>query len=123
MRRIFYRMPRWARFIFIPIIGAAFLALITFVVMSLWNNILPTVIHVEPITFWQAAGIFILCKILFGFGKMGGHDRKKMLFKKRMAERFKNMDPEERARFEERFGKRPFDRFRHFGNDKTNSGE
>eukprot|EP01031_Cornospumella_fuschlensis_P021719 gene21719-26617_t len=39
--------------------------------MMLWNNLLPEILGVRSITFWQAMGIFILSKILFGFGKGG----------------------------------------------------
>jgi hypothetical protein len=109
MKKIFYKMPRGARFIFIPIMAAAFLSLVSLVVMLLWNNLLPKIIHVEAINFWQAAGIFILCKLLFGFGRMGGFGRDKMHFKNRMAERVKTMTPEERDRFKERLGSRMFD--------------
>ena len=96
------------KILFIPL-AAAFLSLVSFVVMLLWNNLLPQILHVEPINFWQAAGIFILCKILFGFGRMGGFGRDKMRFKNRMAERVKTMTPEERARFKEKLGTRMFD--------------
>ncbi len=49
------------------------LALFAFgsVVMLLWNAILPAVLHVSSITFWQALGILLLSKILFG-GFRGG---------------------------------------------------
>jgi len=109
MKKIFYKMPRGARFIFIPIMAAAFLSLVSLVVMLLWNNLLPQVIHVETINFWQAGGIFILCKILFGFGRMGGFGRDKMHFKNRLAERVKTMSPEEKERFKDRVGRRMFD--------------
>ena len=36
------------------------------IVMLLWNNILPAVLHVSVITFWQAAGILLLARLLFG---------------------------------------------------------
>jgi hypothetical protein len=68
MKKLFYER----RFIFIPIGVAAILALVSFVVMQLWNCLLPDIIHVGTITYWQAMGIFILCKILFGFGPKGG---------------------------------------------------
>jgi hypothetical protein len=93
MRHKFYR----ARFILIPIGVVAFLSLVSFVVMTLWNYLLPGILHVGLITFWQAMGIFVLCKILFGFGK-GGHHRMggAPWMRHKMAEKFKNMTPEER---------------------------
>lgn len=107
MRKIFYNMPRGARFILIPVMAAAFLSVVSLVVMLLWNNLLPEIIHVERINFWQAGGIFLLCKLLFGFGKGFGHDRAG--FKSRLAERVKTMSPEERARFKDRLSSRMFD--------------
>lgn len=94
MRSFFYR----GRFIFIPLAAAAFLSLIGFVVMNLWNWLLPAILHVGVITFWQAIGIFVLCKILFGFGK-GGGPGKGAWMRHRMEEKFKNMTPEEREKF------------------------
>src|ERR1700744_1175542 len=93
MKKIFFR----GRFVFFPLIAAAFLSLISYVVMELWNNLLPQILHVTTITFWQAMGIFILCKILFGFHK-GGH-RDSRWKRAMMQERFKNMIPEERENF------------------------
>ncbi|HVD96860.1 MAG TPA: hypothetical protein VNB90_01565 [Cytophagaceae bacterium] len=46
---------------------------IGFVVMSLWNCLLPTLFGFPMITFWQALGILILSKILFGGFKKGHH--------------------------------------------------
>jgi hypothetical protein len=97
MRTFFYK----GRFIFIPLGIAAFLSLTGFVVMSLWNYLLPAILHVGAITFWQAIGIFILCKILFGFGR-GGHKGGAPWMRHRMEERFKNMTPEEKEKFKEK---------------------
>jgi hypothetical protein len=110
MKRVFFEGP--ARFIFIPIAVAAFLSLISLVVMQLWNHLLPDIFHIGVITFWQAMGLFILSKILFGFGKGGGRFGGQgggPWMRKRMAEKFKNMNPEEKARFKEQMKKRMCD--------------
>lgn len=104
MKRRLFASPY--RFIFIPVAAAAFLALISFIVMQLWNNLLPAILHVTTINFWQAMGIFVLCKILFGFGRPGRFGGGAPWMRGRMAERFKNMSPEEQARFREQFGHR-----------------
>jgi len=104
MKRRIWASPY--RFILIPIAAAAFLSLISFIVMQLWNYLLPAILHVGAITFWQAMGIFILCKILFGFGRPGRFGGGAPWMRGRMAERFKNMSPEEQARFKEQFGHR-----------------
>ena len=84
------------KFILIPFGIAALLALVSYVVMQLWNNLLPEILHVNPISYWQAMGIFILSKILFGFGKGGGRGG---WGKHKIMERYKGMTPEERQDF------------------------
>ena len=101
MRTFFYR----GRFIFIPLAVAAFLSLISFIVMNLWNWLVPAILHLGAITFWQAMGIFVLCKILFGFGK-GGGPGKGAWMRHRMQEKFKNMTPEERDNLKSQFKER-----------------
>ena len=104
MRNTFYK----GRFFFIPIGAAAILALVSFVVMHLWNNLLPDILHVGTITFWQAMGIFVLCKILFGFGPKGGRGGGApwMRRKQMMQERLAGMTAEERERFKEQMKNR-----------------
>ena len=46
------------------ILGLGFVILTVFVVMSLWNSLIPVLFHGPVITFWQTAGLFILSKIL-----------------------------------------------------------
>jgi len=86
------------KFFLIPIGVAALLTIISYIVMQLWNNLLPQILHVNTITFWQAMGIFILCKILFGFGKGNGGGS---WAGSKMVERYKGMTPEERCQFKE----------------------
>jgi hypothetical protein len=126
MKRVLFEGP--ARFIFIPIAVAAFLSLISLVVMQLWNHLLPDIFHLGIITFWQAMGLFILSKILFGFGKGGGRFGGQgggPWMRKRMAEKFKNMNPEEKARFKEQMKKRMCDPrgWRDFSWDEDNTAE
>lgn len=113
MKRIFFK----GRFIFIPIAVAAFLSLISFVVMQLWNNLLPDILHVGVITFWQAMGIFVLCKILFGFGrgKRGGWGGNPWggnpwggnpWMRQKMQERFRSMTPEQKEKFKQKMSDR-----------------
>ena len=46
-------------------------------VMHLWNWLLPALFGWHPIGFWQALGLLVLCRILFGgFGGHGaGHSK------------------------------------------------
>jgi len=100
MKRIFFK----GRFIFIPLAIAAFLSGISYIVMELWNNLLPAILHVSVITFWQAMGIFILCKILFGFGKGGRGGMGAPWMRNRMD--FKNMTPEQKEQFKQKWEQR-----------------
>ena len=75
----------------------------TSVVMLLWNGILPAVLHVGAITFWQAAGILLLSKILFG-GFRGRHRMAGGWCKRMMYNKWQNMTPEEKEKFQERRG-------------------
>jgi hypothetical protein len=64
------------RAILFPIVIAAGVLIFGWVVMLLWNCILPPVLGVGVITFWQALGILVLSKILFGGFRHGqGHSR------------------------------------------------
>ena len=84
------------KFIFIPFFAAGALALVSYVVMQLWNHLLPDILHTGTIDYWQAMGLFILAKILFGFGRGG---RGGAPWMRNRMERFKNMSPEEKERF------------------------
>jgi hypothetical protein len=93
--------------------GAAFIvlvlgliALLSYVVMSLWNALIPSLFHGPSLTFWQAAGLLVLSKILFGgFRGRGGHGwhghgpwRQKM-----WRRHWDSMTPEERERIRAKF--------------------
>ena len=93
--------PRWKTMIYIAplaILGIVlFIAIGGEVVLQLWNWLLPNLFGWRQITFWQAVGILALCRILFGgFGRHGFH---RSNFRRRMAERWQHMTPEERERF------------------------
>jgi hypothetical protein len=81
-----------------------FIALGGEIVQQLWNWLLPPLFGWRQITFWQALGMLVLCRILFGgFGGHGGHRSK---FRRRMAERWEHMTPEERERLRQRMRER-----------------
>lgn len=47
-----------------------------FVIMWLWNWLMPMIFGLTTLTFWEAVGIFILFKILLGgCGGFGGKDK------------------------------------------------
>jgi len=94
---------RIVRFIVLAVLFVVFciavLALAGFVVMSLWNWLMPLLFGLKSITFWQAVGLIILCKLLFGGfrGARGGRRHGRLGIK----ERWEKMTPEEREKFRE----------------------
>ena len=85
---------------FLFIVPIFILFALTALVMYLWNGILPDVIGIKSITYWQAMGILVLSKILFGgFHGFGKH--KHSIRKQRLINNVRNMSPEEREKFKE----------------------
>ena len=99
------RIPKWI-FVAAPIGFAIFITIGGWVVMSLWNWLGPELFGLHPVSFWQALGLLVLCRILFGgFGFGGGH-RHSRRSRDRMAERWMNMTPEERENLKRSWGGR-----------------
>ncbi len=96
--------PRWKRVIFFAPLAILGMLLFAFIggeiVLHLWNWLLPTIFGWRQITFWQALGMLVLCRILFGGFGSRGHSRSdaRGRIKERMAERWEKMTPEERER-------------------------
>jgi hypothetical protein len=95
----------------IPLAVLGFVGLLTFAVHSLWNGVVTDVLGVKTITYWQALGLLVLSKILFGGfpgGRrgFGGRRREHLL-----AKRWESLNPEQRERMREemrhRFGDWP----------------
>ena len=90
---------RVARVIKIMLFAVIAFVVFGFVVMALWNWLMPALFGWRLITFWQAVGLVILCKILFGsFHSHGGGGRH---WRRRMREHWEQMTPEEREKFRE----------------------
>lgn len=87
--------------VFIPLFCAAFAALFGWIVMLLWNWLMPELFGLPLISFWQSVGLLLLCKILFG-GLFGGHHGHGChghghCSRNKLRERWENMTPQERA--------------------------
>jgi len=88
----------------------------TFIVMQLWNHLMPHIFGLNYISYTQALGILILSKILFGGFKGGwGHGRcgggygggrwgHHGQWRKRWEEKIASMTPEEREKMRKRWG-------------------
>jgi hypothetical protein len=95
---------RWVlRAILIIPLLIAVLALVGLAVMLLWNALVPQLLHGPAVGYWQALGLLLLCRLLFGGLRgrgWGGH------WRHRWRERWEQMTPEERAQLRERIQSR-----------------
>lgn len=89
---------RRKKFLFIPVAIVAVVLLLGWAVMLLWNAILPKVAAVSALTYWQAVGLLVLSRILFG-GFRGGKPSSGPGMHWR--EKWRKMSEEDRARFKE----------------------
>jgi hypothetical protein len=81
--------------------------LLSLALMFLWNRLLPPILNVTAINYWQALGLMVLCRILFGnfrFGWFMGMrgDSPRHLLKDKLI----GMSEEDRAAFKEEWRKR-----------------
>jgi len=90
------RRMRALKVLKVVVMVIAIAAVLSFVVMHLWNSLLPGIVGWKAITYWQALGLLLLCKILFGgFHRHGGGRHG---WKRHMEERWAAMSEEERER-------------------------
>ena len=87
----------------------AFIAAASAAVMWLWNAVLAIAVDgVRPLTYWQALGLLVLARLLFGGFRFGAsnssrqHGHKASYFR----EKWMHMTPEERQRFKEAWKER-----------------
>src|ERR1700744_1690167 len=95
---------RWVakKAVAIVVMVLALIAVLGFVVMGLWNALIPSLFHGPVLTFWQAAGLLVLCKILFG-GLRGRHGHGHGWRGRMWREKWESMTPEERERLRSKF--------------------
>jgi hypothetical protein len=92
-----HRHPAKIAVFVLLLLGAA--AAAGWLVMALWNAVLVEALGTKPLGYWQALGLLLLCRILFGnwgprrMGPPGAPGA--------MREKWGSMSPEQRARFKE----------------------
>jgi len=90
------------------VIGILAMGIFGWVVMALWNEIVPAVFNGPELSYWQAVGLLVLSHVLLrGWTpwRHGGgwkHDR----WKRRFEEKLAAMTPEEREKFKEEWKRR-----------------
>ena len=100
---MFSGKKKWIAIGFLAPIALAFFIFIGGeIVMLLWNWLLPEMFGWHQITFWQALGLLLLCRILFG--GLGGHHHHGK--RRRMSDRWESMTPEEREKCRQAFRSR-----------------
>jgi hypothetical protein len=79
-----------------------------FVVMLLWNALIPDIFGAHQIGYWQAVGLLVLSHILLrGWGGWHyGHGWRHDRWKHRFEEKLAAMTPEEREKFKEEWRKK-----------------
>lgn len=93
------------KFLLFLLFGATAMLLLGGIVMLLWNAILPSLLHVGVISFWQSIGLLLLCKILFSSFRPGGR-RHSFGPPGATKEKLMNMSEEEKTIFREQWKKR-----------------
>lgn len=72
------------------VLGILLFLLANYVLMRLWNWLMPELFGLPTIGYWKALGILVLAKIIFGFGG-GGHSNSSKSGKK-SKKHFKSFD-------------------------------
>ncbi len=89
------RISRVLKFVAIGILA---FTVFGFVVTHLWNYLMPGLFGLHMITFWQAVGLMLLGRLLFGGFRPG---RGGFGWRGEMWRRWEQMTPEEREKFRE----------------------
>jgi len=92
----------WMKGLAFLVCAPLFVAALSLVVMLLWNALVPVLFSGPVVTFWQAAGLLILCRLLFGGFRPHHHGRHHWRQHAWHA-RWHRMSPDERERFRDGF--------------------
>ena len=96
MENSWVKRNKWIFFV-APLAVAVLIAIFGEVVMHLWNWLTPALFGWRQINLWQALGLLVLCRILFG--GFGGHNPDRSNWRGRRPEHWERMTPEEREKF------------------------
>lgn len=101
-------MWKFKKIIKILFFVALALTVFGYVVMLLWNALIPELFKGPYITFWQAAGLLLLSHILLhGIAPKGGSGNwKRAHWRKHWEKKMASMTPEEREKFKEEWSRR-----------------
>ncbi len=96
------KIPRIAK---VVLLGALVILGWCMLLTFFWNRLVPTLLNGPTIAWWQALGGLALVKLLIvGWQRKSGA-RQRRVRKKKFANRWNHMTPEERARFKQNFAR------------------
>ncbi|MBG8554210.1 MULTISPECIES: hypothetical protein [Hymenobacter] len=102
MNRSFWLL-RGLKFVLFAVL---FVAVAGYVTMRLWNWLLPDLFNLPLISIWQALGLLVLSRILFGGwgGRKGrgGWARHRREWKQKVEARMAGLTPEEQEKFRQK---------------------
>ena len=107
------------RYFIAPLLLIVF-AVFSTLIMLLWNALMTVLFNLPIIGFWQAAGLLVLSRLLFGIGRSHGpwtHHT----WKANLREKISNMTPEERKEFMGKLHTR-YHSWYHESSEQTESG-
>jgi hypothetical protein len=108
------RAHRFLRFLSFLLFAVAVAALAGYVVMRLWNWLIPALFAGPTLHFVQALGLLVLTRLLFG--RLGGGHRRLSSWRGRKHRHWRNLSPEERQQLRAAM-------FRRFGVDDSSKTE
>ena len=82
-RKVEHYAKKVVKVIVMGILAIGLFLLANYILMRLWNWLMPDLFGLTTITYWQALGILVIAKILFGFGGGGGNNKSKSSNKKK----------------------------------------
>lgn len=81
---------RILKYVGFGILGVGFVTLTIYLVMCLWNSLIPILFHGPVLTFWQTAGLFLLSKILLTGIAPGSHEHGKKDWRRKYNDKYKH---------------------------------
>ena len=106
---------RRPRFVGLPFVGLGigWVVMMGLALWLLWNALLPAIFALPAISYWQALGLFLLSRVLFG--RFGGWGRR--MARSRMPRGWHDLTPDERERFRRAMGSGFPEKFREGGTE------
>ena len=74
-KKVGHYVKKVVKVIIMFILAITLFLLANYVLMRLWNWLMPDLFGLSTITYWQALGILVIAKLLFGFGGGGGKNK------------------------------------------------